>query len=123
MNDIVNHPTHYSSRDIGYECIEIVQYQTFLVGNVIKYLWRYKNKEHPIEDLEKARWYAHRASMMCEHVDTAIGYCEAILRQLIASTTGHEQSAWTGMLLCDWHKTLKALDEMIRENKNETQTD
>lgn len=123
MNDIVNHPNHYSSRDIGYECIEIVQYQTFLVGNVIKYLWRYKDKGRPVEDLEKARWYAHRASVMREHVDTTIGYCEAILRRLIASTTGHEQSAWTGMLLCNWHKTLEALDKMIRETKNETQTD
>nr|UVX62068.1 MAG: protein of unknown function DUF3310 [Bacteriophage sp.] len=123
MTGNINHPKHYTDRNIGYECIEIVQYQTFLVGNVIKYLWRYKDKEHPVEDLEKARWYAHRASVMQEHVDTTIGYCEAILRRLIASTTGYEQSAWTGMLLCDWHETLEALDKMIGEPENETQTD
>ena len=26
-------------------------------GNVIKYLWRYENKDKPLEDLKKARWY------------------------------------------------------------------
>nr|UVY58140.1 MAG: protein of unknown function DUF3310 [Bacteriophage sp.] len=123
MSDNVNHPAHYASRDIGYECIDIVQYQTFLVGNAIKYLWRYKDKGNPVEDLEKARWYARRASMMQEHVDTAIGYCESILRRLIASTTGHERSAWTGIFLYDWHKTLEAIDKMIKETQNGTQVD
>lgn len=123
MTGKVDHPTHYNSRDIGYECIDIAQYQPFLVGNTIKYLWRYKDKGNPVEDLEKARWYAHRASMMQEHVDTSIGYCEGILRCLIASTTGHERSAWMGIFLCDWHKTLEALDEMIKELQNGTQVD
>lgn len=123
MTDNVNHPKHYAGRNIGYECIDIVQYQTFCTGNVIKYLWRYQSKGTPLEDLRKARWYAHRASMMQEQVDTMIGYCEAILRHLIASTTGYEQSAWMGMLLHDWHKTLEALDGMIKESQNGVQAD
>ena len=113
MTDNINHPTHYTGRNIGYECIDITQYQTFCTGNVIKYLWRYQSKGTPLEDLRKAQWYAHRAHVMREHVNITIGHCEAILRYLIASTTGHEQSAWTGMLLHDWHKTLEALDKMI----------
>lgn len=117
MNNNVNHPSHYTCRDIGYECIDIAQYQTFLVGNAIKYLWRYRDKGHPIEDLEKARWYAHRASVTAEHVDIAIGSCESILRRLIASTTGPEQSAWIGIFIHDWNKTLEALDRMLEGGK------
>lgn len=113
MTSNIDHPKHYICRDIGYECIDIAQYQTFIVGNAIKYLWRYKDKGTTAEDLKKARWYAHRASMMQEHVDIAIGHCESILRRLIASTTGHEQSAWIGIFLHDWHKTLEALDKMV----------
>lgn len=60
--DNVNHPEHYSFG--GVECIEAIEssmdfdaYCGFLKGNVMKYLWRYNNKNNPIEDLEKAQWY------------------------------------------------------------------
>ena len=115
MNDIVNHPAHYSSRDISCECIEIVQYQTFLVGNVIKYLWRYKDKGHPVEDLEKARWYATKASIMQETVDTKTGDCRTILLSLAHSTSGYESAAWVGLLWNKWYIVLSALDMMIEE--------
>nr|UVM93964.1 MAG: protein of unknown function DUF3310 [Bacteriophage sp.] len=117
MNGNVDHPIHYSSRDIGHECIEIVQYQTFLVGNVIKYLWRYKGKGHPVEDLEKALWYAHRASMMQERVDLDIGHCSRILLRLVETTCGYESAVWYGLLKNEWHIVLSALDAMIKEEQ------
>ena len=60
--DKVNHPSHYTSG--GIECIEAIkasmskdEYKGYLKGNVLKYVWRYKNKNNPIEDLKKAKVY------------------------------------------------------------------
>lgn len=57
----VTHPTHYQS-DItcecgrSIECLDIVRNKSFMVGNVIKYVWRYEQK-NGLEDLHKARFY------------------------------------------------------------------
>lgn len=60
--DKVNHPLHYTSG--GIECIEAIkasmskdEYKGYLKGNVLKYIWRYKNKNNPVEDLKKAKVY------------------------------------------------------------------
>lgn len=117
MTDNITHPTHYTSRDISYECIDITQYQTFCTGNVIKYLWRYKDKGTPLEDLRKARWYAHRAHMMQETVDLNIGHCKTILLKLTETTSGYESAAWGGLLQNNWHIVLLAIDTMIKGEK------
>ena len=109
MSTNINHPPHYTSRDIGFECIDIVQYQPFCTGNAIKYLWRYSYKGKPLEDLKKARWYAHRASMMQEKA------CDIILRRIEASVTGPEEAAWNGITQGDWPKAIEALNQMIKE--------
>ena len=53
---------HYQHGDI--ECIDALRsalgpegFRGFCSGNVIKYVWRYKRKEAPAADLEKARDY------------------------------------------------------------------
>lgn len=117
MNDNVNHPDHYASRNIGYECIDLARHQTFCVGNTIKYLWRYKNKGNPTEDLKKALWYAHLAQKGLEPVYTEVGDCESILYLLVDSTAGNERSAWVGLTLNDWQRTVEALDELIKETR------
>lgn len=61
-NDPVKHPKHYCYGK--FECLEVIQELTagasgpegFLLGNVIKYLWRYRRK-NGVEDLRKARRY------------------------------------------------------------------
>lgn len=63
--DTVNHPTHYNSHPSGIECIDVVRYHNFPIGNVIKYCWRAGLKketdtteaEMELKDLKKARWY------------------------------------------------------------------
>lgn len=120
MNDTVNHPAHYTGRNIGYECIDITQYQTFCAGNAIKYLWRYKDKGNTVEDLKKARWYAIRASQRKEQVDIAHGQCGDILLSLITVTHGYESAAWTGLLQRNWHMVSAALHEMIKGYENDT---
>lgn len=61
-NDPINHPSHYTQGEI--ECIDAIKasmskeaYYGYLKGNVEKYLWRYKDKENPLQDLSKAAWY------------------------------------------------------------------
>ena len=61
MNDIVNHPEHYTQG--GVECIQAIrasmapnEYRGYLKGNCLKYLWRY-DKKNGVEDLKKAQVY------------------------------------------------------------------
>lgn len=112
MTDNINHPTHYTSRNIGYECILLAKRQYFCAGNTIKYLWRYKSKGNPVEDLKKARWYARKAATRHERTVTS-GKCGIILRKLISSTTGIEKVAWYHISRSDWHQTIEAINRMI----------
>lgn len=63
--DMVNHPSHYTQG--GIECIDAITAATVgktgieavCVANVVKYLWRYEEK-NGLEDVKKARWYLER---------------------------------------------------------------
>lgn len=112
MTDNIDHPTHYTNRNIGYECIILAKRQYFCAGNTIKYLWRYKDKGHPLEDLKKARWYARKAATRHERTETA-GRCGIILRKLISSSTDIEKTAWYYISRSDWRQTIEALNKMI----------
>lgn len=64
MNEI-NHPGHYNNGEI--ECIVAIkasmtslEFQGFLKGNAMKYLWRMGLKGKPIVDIQKAQWYINR---------------------------------------------------------------
>ena len=67
INDILNnveHPSHYCRG--GIECIDAIEaslgkdeFAGFLRGNIIKYVWRYKDK-NGLEDLKKAQWYLNK---------------------------------------------------------------
>ena len=69
--DMVNHPQHYTQG--GIECIDALKAATVgkrgieavCVANVIKYLWRYEEK-NGIEDVRKAKWYIERLLMEIE---------------------------------------------------------
>ena len=64
MPDMVNHPPHYNAGK--YEVIDIIDsitnsmdltpFEGYCLGNAIKYLARFKNK-NGVEDLKKAKWY------------------------------------------------------------------
>nr|DAZ39097.1 MAG TPA: nucelotide kinase [Caudoviricetes sp.] len=118
MADNINHPRHYTGRNIGYECIGITQYQTFCTGNAIKYLWRFKSKGTPLEDLQKSLWYAHRAAMLDQGVSLADIRCGTILRLLIDHTQGFERAAWQSLAENDWHGYIESLTRMIERIEN-----
>lgn len=63
--DPVEQPDHYNKGAI--EAIEAIkasmpanEFNGYLKGNALKYLWRYDYKGKPIEDLRKCRWYIER---------------------------------------------------------------
>ena len=62
MHDPVKNPRHYAKNG-GIECIEAIEasmdkddFRGFLKGNILKYVWRYEDK-NGLEDLKKASWY------------------------------------------------------------------
>ena len=63
--DNINNPAHYTTG--GIECIDVIDQLTkeltgneaFYIANILKYLWRWKNK-NGVEDLKKARFYLDR---------------------------------------------------------------
>lgn len=112
MTDNINHPKHYNGRNIGYECILLAKRQYFCTGNTIKYLWRYKDKGNPVEDLKKARWYARKAAIRHEQAVTS-GKCGIILRKLISTTTGPEKAVWYYISRSEWRKAIEAINKMI----------
>lgn len=118
MVDNVNHPAHYTDKGIGFECIDLTEWQTFSVGNAVKYLWRFRSKGKPLEDLRKSRWYAQRAAMLGQGVSQADITCKDILKSLINHTTGFERVAWQALEANDWHRFIEALDRMIERLKD-----
>ena len=52
----VQHPDHYNGHPSGVECLTIVRWCNFNIGNVIKYCWRWM-VTHKIQDLQKAKFY------------------------------------------------------------------
>ena len=57
-------PQHYKSGEV--ECIDAIEssmsleaFNGYCKGNVIKYIWRYQNK-NGVEDLKKAQWYLNK---------------------------------------------------------------
>lgn len=71
--EMVNHPRHYQSNN-GVECIDAINAATeyltgieaFDTGSAIKYLWRWKKKENPVQDIKKAIWYLNN---LIENID------------------------------------------------------
>lgn len=72
--DVVNHPSHYTQG--GIECIDAIkaalgeeQYEGYLRGACIKYLWRYKMKSG-VESLKKSEWYLKRLIELNEEIES-----------------------------------------------------
>lgn len=58
--DLVNHPQHYVKYNVELESIDVVDLFSFNLGSCMKYAIRFRDKDNPIMDLEKAIWYARR---------------------------------------------------------------
>lgn len=62
MTDIINNPPHYECENVSVtiEPIQLCEQCGFLLGNALKYLFRYQHKGKPLEDLKKAEFYLNR---------------------------------------------------------------
>ena len=63
-HDNVNHPSHYTFGKIEVmdyieDKLSDVECEGYFVGNIIKYVSRFR-KKNGIEDLKKAQWYLNR---------------------------------------------------------------
>ena len=58
--DSINYPAHYTQ--YKYEPIDVILAWDldFCLGNVLKYISRYRFKGEPVENLKKARYYLDR---------------------------------------------------------------
>ena len=56
MSDPVNHPSHYFHPS-GIEVIQLTRYESFLRGNILKYVLRAPYKGNELQDLKKAMQY------------------------------------------------------------------
>lgn len=69
--DDINHPKRYIKG--GMECIDAIEaavsnlpgVEGFLVGQIIKYVWRYREKDS-LSSLQKAQWYLNRLIKLVE---------------------------------------------------------
>ena len=75
MNDIVNHPSHYTDGKI--EVIDYIEDKEFNyhLGNAIKYISMAGKKGDYTTDLKKAIWYLDREIKRHE-LDDGMGYTE-----------------------------------------------
>ncbi|MBT1161256.1 DUF3310 domain-containing protein [Bifidobacterium sp. SO1] len=129
MTDNVEHPQHYESGP--YECILLTEQYSFNVGNMIKYVWRYRLKGHPVEDLQKALWYANRAMQNGEAFhecdrdasDSNVSGIESIywsgtlLRMKADTVTGTEHDFWLALLAEDTEMIPVILSELLEETQ------
>jgi len=85
MTDYLVNPKHYKSNK-GLECIDCIEgvvqdlvgVEATDTGNIMKYLWRWKNKDG-VNDLKKAKWYLEHLIAHVENDTEALKTMEEIL--------------------------------------------
>ena len=116
MADNVNHPSHYT--DGKYETIEFIERNLFDYhdGNAIKYISRAGKKDpnKMIEDLEKAKWYIHRACNKLTYDSNAITVHDYILDKKLSP----ELASVVALVEAGQHEEAeKMLDATIKDLK------
>lgn len=98
MEQNVNHPKRYTKGKI--ECIDALESavvgktpeEAICVANVIKYLWRYEEKE-PLRSLKSAEWYLKRLiskyENRCEVSDASRGLTTPMITELTEWCRNH----------------------------------
>ena len=89
--DMINKPPHYNQ--FGIECIRAIEasmskleFEGYLKGNIIKYLWRFRYKGKALQDTKKAKYYLDRLlDTLEEQEDAELLYLKA--------TSGHTRQA------------------------------
>lgn len=81
MSDPVKKPKHYAHPS-GIQVIEITRHESFLRGNIIKYVLRAPYKGSELQDLEKAavylEWEIERVKRELEGLELSRDECQEI---------------------------------------------
>lgn len=111
--DMINHPPHYYDNGSGVECIDVAEQMPFVLGNALKYIWRYENKNGS-EDLSKARWYLNRGL-----ANGSASHMPVKARQLLGTVVNHEppglrKDLFTHFGLGELHSALRLIDNYLK---------
>ena len=100
MNDIVNHPSHYTNGDI--ECIDAmvaafgVEFvMHYCICNAFKYLWRCEHKGSRAIDIQKAQWYLNKWEQLAESEMDVILAGEGANGRIISRSVAQDTSVQT----------------------------
>ena len=124
--DPVNHPTHYTRGRV--ECITVTSQLDFCIGNTVKYVWRFRDKDNPVQDLRKAMWYLDYALGHPDVVRRPDGADEQALkwnlaqheadidgRSLPAREAAIEKNFWGAIIMNDLPRAKRILTTLIRQ--------
>lgn len=117
--DMVNHPSHYAGQGkvecIDYIAVAVGGYVGEIAGdlqNVVKYTWRTHHKNGK-EDLEKALWYATRATQKLQEIKTDRPALFSKMKDMVQFVTEHrtekEKEVFNEGMLQVW-KPLNSLE-------------
>ena len=76
MTDLVNHPNHYEKHSVTVkiEPYDLVERCGYLLGNTLKYCFRWQDKGTPLLDLKKAQNSVNR--LISNHYDVTV--CDGV---------------------------------------------
>lgn len=117
----VNHPPHYNKHPSGVECIDIIEWLPFNLGNAVKYVWRAGEKGNEIQDLEKARWYLEREidGGVRRFCDAGLAvYEKSVIRHRVLCQAAKVTATDEDLLGCLLAVVIAASD-LSRENKSQ----
>ena len=73
----MNSPAHYNNGDI--ECIDAIEamltsdeFIGYLRGNSLKYRWRFRYKNEPVQDMLKATWYEEKLLQFYKRINISL---------------------------------------------------
>lgn len=125
-HDPVDHPAHYTQGRV--ECITVTSRLDFCVGNTVKYVWRFRDKDNPVQDLRKAAWYLDYALGHPDVVRRPDGVDEQALkwnlaqheadidgRSLPAGEAAIEKNFWGAIIMNDLPRARRILTILIRQ--------
>lgn len=114
----VAHPWHYNAHPSGVECIEIARKFPFALGCAIKYLWRFRYKGSPVEDLKKAIWYLNDAKKYRSAIRESDEFITArLLVDRFSSQEADKRISDTLKYICtcDFENATRQLEEIISD--------
>jgi hypothetical protein len=126
VGDDVDHPSHYTQLDKPFECIELTRICTSDLANVIKYLWRWRDKGSPVKDLRKALWYLKDGiEYQVMPIPSPNRTQRYLLARVAASTNVEyldERKIWVALADGEYELTISRLESLVERTEKDFQS-